>query len=69
MLIFFKIGVFKNLFQEYHQSQTILDPDQARHFVGPYLGPNFLQTLSADNTRRQRVQSLLRYLNIKYKSY
>ena len=26
-----------------------LDPDQARHFVGPELGPNCLQRLSADN--------------------
>ena len=25
-----------------------LDPDQARHFVGPDLGPNCLQRLSAD---------------------
>ena len=28
-----------------------LDPDQARHFVGPDLGPNCLQKLSADDTR------------------
>ena len=26
-----------------------LDPDQARHFVGPDLGQNCLQRLSADN--------------------
>ena len=26
-----------------------LDPDQAQHFVGPNLGPNCLQRLSADN--------------------
>ena len=39
-----------------------LDPDQARHFVGPDLenvgpdlGPNFLQRLSADDTSRLRV--------------
>ena len=25
-----------------------LDPDQARHFVGPEMGPNCLQRLSAD---------------------
>ena len=31
-----------------------LDPDQARHLVGPDLGPNCLQRLSADNTGRQR---------------
>ena len=29
-----------------------LDPDQARHFVGPDLGPNCLQMLSADNKSR-----------------
>ena len=29
-----------------------LDPDQARHFVGPDLGPNCMQKLSADVTRR-----------------
>ena len=32
-----------------------LDPDQARQNVGPDLGPNGLQRLSADNTSRQRV--------------
>ena len=29
-----------------------LDPDQARHFVGPDLGPNYLQRLSSDNKSR-----------------
>ena len=29
-----------------------LDPDQARHFIGPDLGSNCLQRLSADNTSR-----------------
>ena len=32
-----------------------LDPDQARHFVRPDLGPNCLQRLSADNTDRHTV--------------
>ena len=32
-----------------------LDPDQARHFVGPDLDPNCLRRLSADDTSRQRV--------------
>ena len=31
-----------------------LDTDQVRHFVGPEVGPNCLQRLSADNTSRQR---------------
>ena len=29
---------------------TVLDSDQAQHFVGPDLGPNCLQMLSADCT-------------------
>ena len=32
-----------------------LDPDQARRFVGPDLGPNCLPRLSADVTGKQRV--------------
>ena len=35
-----------------------LDPDQDRHFVGPDLGPNCLQKLSADvESRRKRGKS------------
>ena len=38
-----------------------LDPDQAwSQFVGPSLGPNCLQTLSADDTRRKRVKDKLK---------
>ena len=38
-----------------------LDPDQARHFVGPDLGPNCLQSLSAADTgRRYRDKWLTR---------
>ena len=35
-----------------------LDPDQARHFVVPDLGPNCFQRLSADDTssKEDRVQ-------------
>ena len=29
-----------------------LDPDQARYFVGPDLGPKCLQKLSADDTSK-----------------
>ena len=35
-----------------------LDPDQARHFVGPDLGPNCLQKLSADDNSRKRVNNV-----------
>ena len=34
-----------------------LDPDQARHFVGPDLGPNSLQKISADHTSRHALVS------------
>ena len=34
---------------------TSLDPDQAQLCVGPDLGTNYLQRLSADDTSRQRV--------------
>ena len=30
-----------------------LDPDQERHFVGPDLGPNCLQRLTANNKSRR----------------
>ena len=33
----------------------ILDPDQARQNVGPDLDPKCLQKLSADDTRRYRI--------------
>ena len=36
-----------------------LDPGQARHFVGPDLGPNCLHRSSAGDTSRQRVNMLL----------
>ena len=52
---FFKINFFlKNSFRNTISLSNSLDPDQARHFVGPDLGPKCLQRLSADDTRRQR---------------
>ena len=39
-----------------------LDPDQARHFVGPDLGPNCLQRVSADDKScHQRLKSYCRF--------
>ena len=35
-----------------------LGPDQAGQFVGPDLGPNCLPRLSADDTGKQRVNSV-----------
>ena len=37
-------------FFQYHQ--TVLDPDQPRHFVGPDQGPNCFERLSADDKGR-----------------
>ena len=34
-----------------------LDANEAGRFVGPDLGPNCLEILSADNTSRQRVNT------------
>ena len=52
LLIFFKIiflgeNSFRNIYSI--RVSNSLDPDQARHFVGPNLGPNCLQKLSADD--------------------
>ena len=57
LLIYFKINFFEKFFQEYTiRVPNSLDPDQARHFLGPDLGPNCFQRLSADDTSRQRVK-------------
>ena len=44
-----------------------LDPDQAQHCVGPDLGTNCLQKLSADDIRRQQVNTLMGYLTFIWK--
>ena len=46
-----------------------LDPDQARRFVGPDLGPNCLPRLSADDTGRQRVKCRFCLLSFHVLSY
>ena len=51
LLIFFKVNFSKNSFRNTIRVSDSLDLDQARHFVGPDLGPNCLQKLSADDTR------------------
>ena len=45
---FSKSTFFKNYFRNTIRVSNSLDPDQARHFVGPDLGPKCLQKLSAD---------------------
>ena len=50
---FFSKSIFsKNSFRNTICESNRLDPDHARHFVGPDLGPNCFQRLSADDTSR-----------------
>ena len=61
MFLLSSADIFQNqLFQKMSFRNTIrvsdsLDPDQTRRFVGPDLGTNCLQRLSADDTSRHRV--------------
>ena len=52
LLIFSKSTFSKNSFRN-TECQTVWI--QIRHFVGPDLGPNCMQRLLVDDTRRQRV--------------
>ena len=55
---FFSKSTFSNnSFRNTIRMPNLLDPDQARHYVRPDLGPKCLQRLSADDTRRQKVKS------------
>ena len=49
---FFKLNFSKNSFRNAIRVSNSLDPDQARQNVGPDLGPNCLQKLSADDKSR-----------------
>ena len=56
---FFQNQLFlKNSFRNTIRVSNSLDPDQARHYVGPDLDPNCLQRLSAEGTIWQRVNAL-----------
>ena len=50
--LFSKLTFSKNSFRNTISVSNSLDPDQARHSVGPDLDPNCLQRLSADNKSR-----------------
>ena len=58
LLIFFPNHFFETFVQEYITVLNSLDLYQARHYIGPDLGPNGLQSLSADGTSRPRVKSI-----------
>ena len=55
LISFFKITFYENEIRNTIKESNSKDPEQARHFVGPDLGPNCLQNLmlSADDTSRQ----------------
>ena len=54
--IFSKSTFSNNYFRNIISVSNRLNPDQARRFVGPDLGPNCLQRLSADDTCWQRIK-------------
>ena len=56
-LFFSKLTFSKNSFRNTIRMSNSLDPDRARHFVGPDLGPNCLQRISTDDTSRQSVEA------------
>ena len=67
LLTFFQILPFQKNSGPLSECQTVLDPDQDRRSVGPYLDANFLQRLSADDTSRQRVNDKNKSRNKKFK--
>ena len=48
---FFKISMFKKPFRNTFRVSNSLNPNQARHYVWPDLGPIGLQKLSADEKK------------------
>ena len=55
--LFSKSTFLNNSFRNMIRVSNSLDPDQAQQNVGPDLGPNCLQMLSADATSRHRVSN------------
>ena len=53
-IFFFKIN-FSKILSGIPSVSYSLDPDQARHFVGPDLDPNCLQQMTKVTTSSQRV--------------
>ena len=57
-ILFSKLAFLKNSFRNTIRVSNSVDPDQARHFVGPDMGPNCLQKLLAYDTSRPRVNHI-----------
>ena len=54
---FFQNHPFRKILSGIPSVSNSLDPDQARHFVGPDLGPNCLQRISVDDSSKQRANT------------
>ena len=52
----FQNQLFRKILSGIPPVSNSLDPDQAQHFVGPDLGPNCLQRLSADDPSKPIVK-------------
>ena len=69
-LLIFSIANFsKKSLRNTIRVSNSLDPDQARHFVGPGLGPSCLQSLSTDDTSSHRTRGGLEVKDIKLKTF
>ena len=67
LLIYSKSAFSKNSFRNTIRVSNSLDRDQARHFVGPDLGPNCLQQIPADAyAGKFLVDVLLLHFLLKY---
>ena len=56
---FLKLTFSKKYFRNTIRVSNSMDPDQAQPFVGPDLGPNCLQRLSADDKSRYGATELI----------
>ena len=66
---FFSILTFsKNSFRHTIRVSNGSDPDQDRHIVGPDLGPNCLQRLSADDKSPVAKKELIKFWYLWYNS-
>ena len=77
LLIFFKVNFIENTFRNNIRFSNSLDPDQAKNFVGPDLGPNCFKayqqatlvgntppgTPSTERNSREKISSLYQTLH------
>ena len=66
LLIFSKSDFSKSSFRNTNRVSDSLDQHQAQHFVGPDLGPNCLQRLSADDTSRHKLKIGMVFRKVNY---